>query len=671
MKLWKIENLKRMIFQDELPFTMRLCRAHFFVKSELKEKLKEQMRCVFFKKTMQNKMDAEVMRTWADRGLLGLLTVTLIGHYFGLSANAWDQWTLIVLSCAATIPVAWSAVRALRERKITVDLLASVALVVSMLSREWASAAFINLMLTCARIFDAYTEVRAKRAIQSLLKLRPERVRVKRNGAIVEEAVSSVVVGDEIIVELGERVPVDGSVLAGQAQLDQSSLTGESLPVEKGVGNEVLSSTLVASGSLVIRAEKVGEDTTFEKVVQLVAAAQQEKAGIQTTADRFAGWYIAGMFALAVGVFLVARDMHLVLSVLLVTCADDIAVAIPMAFSAGIAVAARHGIIFKGGSFLEGLTRVRTLIVDKTGTITKGNLHVERVLIFGKHAETEVVSTAASAGFFSAHPVARAVVRFAEERKIAFEKTETFEEHSGKGTHAIVSGIKFLCGKISFLREEGVDISAETERRIDEIRNESAGSVLPVARGGECIGCIVLEDEVRGEAKRAIEQLRTMGVTRTIMLTGDNERVAERVCKKAGIDEFHANLLPEDKLKYVRLCVGKKGKVAMVGDGVNDAASLSLADIGVAMGAAGTDAAIEAADVALMRDDFSKLPEAMALGKRVVRICKQNFWMWGSVNVVGLILVFGNVIGPEGAAAYNFLTDFLPIANAMRVFGGK
>lgn len=620
---------------------------------------------------MQKKVDGDVVAAWADRGLLAVLTIALALHYLGLSANAWDRWTLIVLSCAATVPVAWSALKAVRSGKITVDLLAGVALVVSILSCEWASAAFINLMLTSARIFDAYTEVRARRAIQSLLKLRPERVKVKRNGTIVSELVANIHVGDEVIVELGERVPVDGSVLAGQAQVDQSSLTGESLPIERGVGDEVLSSTLVASGSLVIRAEKVGEDTTFEKVVKLVTAAQQEKAGIQTTADRFAGWYIAGMFALAIGVFVFSRDSHLVLSVLLVTCADDIAVAIPMAFSAGIAVAARRGIIFKGGSFLEGLTRVRTLVVDKTGTVTKGNLHVDRVLAFGKHAETEVVASAASAGFFSAHPVSRAVVRFAEEKNIVFEKTEEFEEHSGKGTHAVVSGTKYLCGKVSFLREEGVEVSVETERRIDAIRDESAGSVLPVARGQACIGCIVLEDEVRGEAKRAIKQLRAMGVVRTIMLTGDNERVAKRVCEKAGIDEFHANLLPEDKLKYVRSCVGKEGKVAMVGDGVNDAASLSLADIGVAMGAAGTDAAIEAADVALMRDDLLKLPEAMALGKRVVRICVQNFWMWGTVNAIGLVLVFGNIIGPEGAAAYNFLTDFFPIFNAMRVFGEK
>jgi heavy metal translocating P-type ATPase len=605
----------------------------------------------------------------ADKFLLSLLLAVLVSHYAGLASDSFDFVLLTFFASIATVPVLYSAYLSLKDKKISVDLLAGVALVVSLANQQWASAVFINLMLTSARIFDAYTQDRARNAIRSLLKLRPEKVKVKKGTEIVEESVSRIRKDDLIIVELGERIPVDGIVVSGQAQIDQSSLTGESSLIEKSAGDEVLSSTMNMSGSLVIRAEKVGRDTIFEKMVRLVDQSQKDKAGIQTTADRFTGWYISITFLGAVLIYAFTRDLNMVLAVLLVTCADDIAVAIPMAFSAGMASAAKKGIIIKGGSFLEGLVRVKTIVMDKTGTLTRGVLRVSKVYVLDrKMTEQQVISIAASTDFFSEHPVARAVIKYASEQKIGFEKTEEFEERSGMGSRAIVGGKKIISGKLPFLREEGVSISEEQRIGMEKIMADGSSSSLSIAYDGRLVGLITFEDEIRPEAKSAIEKLRRLGVANIVMLTGDNEKVAKKVSDAVGILTYHADLLPEDKLEYVRKYIDKEHLVAMIGDGVNDAASLALADVGIAMGALGTDAAIEAADVALMKDDLSKVPEAIELGQLVARISKQDFLIWGVVNAVGLILVFARVIGPEGAAAYNFITDFFPLLNSMRMF---
>lgn len=605
----------------------------------------------------------------SDKFLLGALLIVLFLHYGKFISQSTDFALITFFASVATVPVLYSAYQSLKKGKINVDLLAGVALTVSLLNQQWASAVFINLMLTSARIFDAYTEDSARAAIKSLLKLRPEKVKIKKGENVFEELISKIQKNDLIVVELGDRIPVDGIVISGQAQIDQSSLTGESLPQEKNVGDEVLSSTINISGSLVIRAEKVGRDTAFEKMIKLVEQSQNDKAGIQTTADKFTAWYISITFMGAIMVYAFSRDLSLVLSVLLVTCADDIAVAIPMAFSAGIASAAKKGIIIKGGSFLEGLMQVKTILIDKTGTLTKGVLKVDKVYAFGEKTQKEIISLSASADFFSKHPVANAIIRYAIDNNIAFEKTEEFEEHSGMGSHAIIDGKKIVCGKLSFLQDEGVEISNQQQQAIEKIKKIGVASILFVAFEKKLIGLILLEDEIRSEAKETIKRLHKLGVEHVIMLTGDNEKVAKKVADAIGIKTFHANLFPENKIEYIKKYLNKKSKVAMIGDGVNDAAALALADIGIAMGALGADVAIEAADVALMKDDLSRVAEAIEMGKSVEAISKQDFWIWGIVNALGLGLVFAKIIGPEGAAAYNFITDFFPLINSMRMFG--
>jgi len=599
------------------------------------------------------------------------LVAVLFVHYAGVARKIYDDFFLTFFASVGTLPVLVSTYYSLKNKKISVDLLASIALVVSLLNKEWASAVFINLMLTSARILADYTDRKSQSAIRSLLKLRPEKVKVKADGKILEMPLGKVRPDDLIIIESGDRIPVDGKVISGLAEIDQSSLTGESLPVSKKIGDKVLSSTLNVSGSLIIKAEKVGKDTTFEKVIQLVEKSEINKIRIKTVADRFTAWYIVVMVIGALLLFFFSHDSRLVLAVMLVTCADDIAVAVPMAFSAAIGNAAKRGIIVKGGEFLEGLTKIKTMLLDKTGTLTSGKMRVSKIMPAHGYTAHETLELAVMADYFSEHPIAKSLVEYARHKSIKINPPKNFTEFPGRGSMATVGKNKIYCGRREFIEKNGHKFDREDEENYNELQ-KSGGTVLAVCRGRSLVGLIELQDEVRPDARQAIEKLRKYGVKNIVMLTGDNEKVAAKVSRELGIDQYHANLLPQDKLKYVKQYVTEKtGKVAMVGDGVNDAAALAISDIGIAMGAIGTDAAIEAADVALMKDNFFKIPEAIGMGRLVMKISRQDFALWAILNVIGLTLAFARVIGPEEAAAFNFITDFIPIFNSLRLFRYK
>jgi len=606
-----------------------------------------------------------------DKRLLVALFVVLIFYYANFLPSKFSDPVLAFFASIATLPVLASAFASIREKKISVDLLAGIALLFSLINREWASAVFINSMLTSARLFSSYTEKKSRSVIKSLLKIRPQKVKIKKGKDVFEESVSRVKKGDLLVIELGDRIPVDGVVVSGEAMIDQSSLTGESIPVCKKKGDKVLSSTLNVSGTIVLKTEKVGKNTVFEKIIRLVEASQKEKVGIRSLADKFASVYVVMAFLGAIVLYLVFRDPALVLSVLLVTCADDIAVAVPMAFAAAMGSAAQSGIIVKGGEYLEVLTKVKTVILDKTGTITKGKMQVREIVPQQGFDKDEVLKLAAIADFFSKHPIAKAIVECAKKRGIKYEEPEEYEEASGRGAVALFKGKKVVCGRLSFLQEYGIKTKKWQIEKMNKLKEEKAANVLPVGFDKEIVGFLVLADETRPEVKKAIDSLRSLGVKKFVILTGDNEKAAAQAAEETGIKEYYANLLPEEKVKYVKKHLGGEDKVAMVGDGINDAASLAISDVGIAMGAIGTDAAIEAADVALMKDDISKIPEAVKLSRKVMSIAWQDFWIWGIVNFIGLFLVFSKIIGPEGAAAYNFITDFLPLLNSLRLFKYK
>jgi len=525
----------------------------------------------------------------------------------------------------------------------------------------------VSLMLASARLFARYTASQAKNALAGLMKLRPTKIHLSVDGKICEVSIEQVKVGDLVVVESGERVAVDGVVESGEASIDQSSLTGESEPVAKKAGEEVLSSTLNVSGSLMVRAKKVGGDTTFAKILELVEKSQASKAPIASMVERFAGRYIFFTLLGATALYVFTQKIDLVLAVLLVTCADDLAVAIPLAFTAAIGVAARWGIIIKGGEFLEGLTKVRAMVFDKTGTITEGKTKVEETITFGGYSQDEFLAVLGAAESESGHPAAKAVKKLIAAKGINLLRITKVHEEPGFGIRGKIDGEEIIAGKTKFLKDNGIVFSDEESGLIEEQKAKNR-MVTVLSRGGRVIGFVAMRDAVRAGAADIIKKLRSMGVDKIAMLTGDNEKIAAQVSQEVGITEWQANLLPKDKIEYLRKAVNADYKVAMVGDGVNDAAALALADLGIAMGVVGSDAAIESADVVLMKDKIGNIPEAMDLSRYALRIIKQDLWLWGAVNAVGLALVFGGVIGPRGAAAYNFLTDFLPLLNSLKLF---
>jgi len=602
---------------------------------------------------------------------LVVLIIVLVVHYFKVFSFDLDNFVLILVALIATLPVVWNAVKALKKRQIGIELLASIALIFSFLAKEYASAVFINLMLTSARILGAYTENRSRRAIQNLFKLKPEKARIRVNNEVLEVAIDKIRKGDLVVVELGDRIPIDGNVMEGEAEVDQSSLTGESLPVDKKIGDQVYNSTVVISGNLIIKAEKIGEETTLEKIIQLVEEAARHKPGITTSVEIFTSWYVILMLIGSGILYFISRDLSLVLAVVLVVCADDIAVAVPLAFIASIGHAAKKGVIIKGGDFLEGINKAKVLIVDKTGTLTRGKLKVENFFVFNDWKSNDVLQFAGAASLLSSHPSAKAILKYAEENNIKPQQSDNFEEKSGKGAEIMVKGKKIVTGKMSFFEELGIKMSDYQKRDIEREKDKGLNTTL-IGYDGSLIGFFTLTDEIRPNVKNILSELKDLGIEKIIMLTGDNEKIAKNIAEKVGITEYHANLLPEDKLKYLKKYLSKNYKVMAIGDGVNDAALLNAADISIAMGGIGADVTIESGDIVLMQDNLSQVPETIRLARYTARVSKQNFVIWGITNGVGLYLVFSGfvpvIILPTFAAAYNFLTDFVPILNSTRLF---
>ena len=586
---------------------------------------------------------------------------------------------LAFLSCLGLVPVAISALQSLFNRRLSVDLLASIALGFSLLSREWFSAAFITLMLAFARVFDHITQARAKKTIESLMKYHVERVRLKVNDSVKEVHVSEVRPGDLVIVDAGDRMPVDGVVVSGQADVDESSLTGESELVPKKAGDRVFTSTVNDSGSLVVRTEKIGKDTTLSRIIALVDEASRSKNAAERVADRFTQWYILLSLAASGAMYAFGLPPREILAVLLVVCADDIAVAVPLAFTAAMSHAARRGVVVKGSAAFEQLSKAKYVLTDKTGTLTKGKPRVVDVKAYGSWQLHDIVTRFASGASESRHMVSRAVTEYAAAKGFKPHTPDEFEEISGQGVSFTHDGDAMLSGRLSFMEQRGCHIPEDVRRDIDVEKDAGCGIVC-LAVNGKVVGLLSYRDELRPRAKDIIAETRRYGVREWHMLTGDNERAASSVARELGIRHYHANMTPESKVEFIKKFEhehsggGKKdgkrdrekGIVVYIGDGVNDAASLALADVSIAMGGIGADAAIEAADITIMKDHLGRVPETMGMARKVMGVMRGNFWIWAMTNAVGLSLVALGFLGPAGAATYNFLTDFIPIGNAMR-----
>jgi Cd2+/Zn2+-exporting ATPase len=601
-----------------------------------------------------------------DIFLFIILALALIASFFKLLPASLSGQILIVVGIIATLPVLASAFRAIIKRRVSIDLLAAVALIAALIAKEWFSVVFINLMITSARIFASFVEARSRRAIESLLKLKPEVATIEQDGKLIQVSLDKIKKGDNVIVGLGERIPVDGVILKGEASIDQSSMTGESMPVYKKKGEQVLSSTIVVSGNITVVADKIGKETAFEKIIDLVEKSQNNKAGVETLEEKFTVYYIFITIGVSILVYFFTSNINLVLALLLVSCADDIAVAVPMAIMTAITHSARDGAIIKGGNYIERLAKIKVIVFDKTGTLTKGKLKVKEVLTLEEKDESKILYIAGCLSAMSHHPIAAAVTECVNTKGIAIKEPLKFEEYPGKGMFGMLGKDKIAMGNFAHLEDLKIKIDSKTKEKIEKATNEGYNVTL-VAEDDKVVGGIVLEDVLRDGIKETIARLRRMGIKKMVILTGDNEKVAEKISREAGIRQYHANLLPEQKTEYLKKYLGKEGLVAMVGDGVNDAPCLALADLGIAMGAIGSDAAIESADIAMMKDDITQLPEIIRVAKKTMQVVRQDFILWGFLNILGFTLVGIGFLNPSGAAAYNFLTDFIPILNSLQL----
>jgi len=577
--------------------------------------------------------------------------------FLGGARNPYVTAAGVICTIAGGFPIFKEAYENIAERRMTMELSMTIALVAALLIREIVTALIITLFVLVAEILEGLTVGRGRQAIQRLVDLLPSTATVRRVGEWKDADIREIAIGDEVLVRPGARIPVDGSVAGGHSFVDQAAITGESMPVEKVAGAAVYAGTINQSGALEIRVERLGRDTTFGKIVEAVERAEKSRAPIQGIADRLAGYLVYFAIAAAAVTFLLTHNVRSTISVVIVAGACGIAAGTPLAILGAIGQAAQGGAIIKGGLYLEKLGEIDTILLDKTGTLTYGMPEVMEIRPADGVKPSELVEAAAIAEARSEHPVARAILKKASEMGIRARQSEQFDYTPGRGIIAEVAGERIVAGSAAHLCEAGISSEDGTDEKSD-------GGVL-VARGGRYLGSIQVADLVRPEAKDAIHHLKRMGL-KTILLTGDSRSVAERVGTALGVDEICAELLPEEKLRRVEELLAQGRKVAMVGDGINDAPALAQATIGVAMGS-GTDVARESADIVLIGSDLSKLAETWRIARRCHRTIMENFTGTLVVDTIGVGLAAFGFLNPLLAAFIHVSSEMAFILNSARL----
>jgi Cd2+/Zn2+-exporting ATPase/Cu+-exporting ATPase len=563
----------------------------------------------------------------------------------------------VICALVGGYPIFHEATENILERRMTMELSMAIAILAALAIREVSTALLITLFVLVAEVLEGLTVGRGRSAIRRLIELLPSSATLGERGGWREVGVQQVLVGDLVLIKPGSRIPADGSVVGGHSFVDQATITGEAMPVEKDAGKHVYAGTINQSGALVVRVERLGRDTTFGKIIQAVEQAEQSRAPIQRIADRLAGYLVYFAFGAAILTFIVTHNIRSTISVIIVAGACGIAAGTPLAILGAIGRAAQQGAIIKGGLYLEKLADLDTILLDKTGTLTIGTPELVDVRPAPEISAAALLKTAAMAESRSEHPVAKAILKKAIERGIVYQDSSLFEYTPGKGVSAICDGEEVVVGSENFLLERGVLLSNGY--------GHSADSEVFVARKAKFLGTLVVADRLRPEAKEAIQSLKSMGL-KTVLLTGDAKAVAEEVGQKLGVDEVASDLLPEQKLQYVKRLAEASHTVAMVGDGVNDAPALAEATVGVAMGS-GTDVAQESADVVLIGSDLSKLVETLRIARRCRRTIMQNFVGTLVVDSIGVGMAAFGLLNPLLAAFIHVSSELVFLLNSARL----
>jgi Cd2+/Zn2+-exporting ATPase/Cu+-exporting ATPase len=596
---------------------------------------------------------------WTEAFRIGLVALAAVATWFRFGGPV-PRINVIALFgvLIGGWPIFKEATENITARRMTMELSMSIAIIAAAAISEFFTALIITLFVLAAEMLESATVSRGRRAIRDLLEFLPRSVTVRDGVRVREASADEIRVGDSVLVNPGGLVPVDGVVVGGHSFVDQSRITGESMPAEKVPGAEVYAGTINQSGALEIRVERIGRDTSYGRIIEAVEEAERSRAPVQELADRLAGYLVYLALAASAVTFVVTCDMRSTISVVIVAGACGVAAGTPLAILGGIGRAARLGVIIKGGLYLETLGKVETAVLDKTGTLTFGLARAESVVSAAGTSEGEVLEAAASAEVRSEHPLGKAIIEFARERGISPREPERFDYTPGQGIATMVAGETLLVGNRRFLARHRIEFPSN-------LAGADGVAEILVARDGRFLGALVVADTIRSEARQAVQTLQRMKI-RTVLLTGDTQLVADDVARKLGIDEVEANLLPERKLARIKSLVSEGRVVAMVGDGINDAPALAQASVGVAMGS-GTDVACESADVVLLGNDLIKFAETLAIARWTRRIIWQNFAGTIVVDLIGIGMAATGLLHPTVAAFIHVVSEMTFILNSARL----
>lgn len=607
----------------------------------------------------------------------GISAAALVAGYISEKAEA-APGLFIPLYVVAMVFGGWGNFRkafySLPRFEFNMSVLMSAAVIGAMAIGQWEEGAVVAFLYAVSEMLESWTMERARRSIRQLMDIAPKVARIRRDGREVEVPVEEIKIGDVMIIRPGEKIAMDGRIIKGESAINEAAITGESVPVEKGPGSEVFAGTLNTHGSLEVEVTKLVEDTTIAKIIHMVEEAQAKRAPSQAFVDRFAAVYTPVVLVIAAGIVLIpplllgydwAPWIYRGLALLVVACPCALVVSTPVAIVSAIGNAARNGVLIKGGIYLEEAGALEAVAFDKTGTLTKGEPAVTDIIPLGSLSELELLQMAASLEARSEHPLAVAIVKAADARGLKVEPAEGFSALTGRGAQGQVGGQTVYIGNLRLFEERGIS----TAPILDRVRRlqEEGKTAMVIGTDQGYLGIIAVADEVREVSKKAVAELKRAGIRKTIMLTGDNEATARAMAARVGVDDFRAELLPQDKVSAIEGLLKDYGKVAMVGDGINDAPALALATVGIAMGGAGTDTALETADIVLMADDLSKLPFTIRLSRAALRVIRQNITFSLVIKAIAVLAVFPGWLTLWLAILADMGASLLVTLNGMRL----
>jgi Cd2+/Zn2+-exporting ATPase/Cu+-exporting ATPase len=665
-KIDGVESADVLLSSEKARITMRNRQPHL---SEFKKAVEDIGYWIPEEKRASNgenrKMEDIAQKSFRLFGLVfgGILLVVVAGEWLGLfqSLTSWIPfWAGALFVVAMGYPVFRQVVVAAGKGMVTPHALMALGAVTALVAGEWVTAAIVVFFMRTGDYIESYTTDKARDSVRSLTELAPQTATVLRDGQEQEVSIDEVKQGDQVLVRPGGKIPVDGTVLEGHATVDQAPITGESMPVEVSGGSIVFASTIAQGGRLLLRADAIGRDSTFGKIISMVEEAEAHKGDVQRFADKFSAYYLPVVAGIALLTYILSGNVMATVAVMVVACACAFALATPVALLATVGSNAKRGVLIKGGKYIETLAKADVLLIDKTGTLTFGRPEISDIIPLNGCSTGELLATAASAEQYSEHPLGKAVTEAARQRFLTLRKPDHFEELTGNGVRA-----QFDSHTVTVGNERLIEPDESSRQRIAAIK-EKGKTVITVQRDGILLGLLAAKDSERSEVGEALNRIRSLGIDHIELLTGDNTETARNLAERLGI-EFQAELLPEDKIEVAKRYQSEGRTVVMVGDGINDAPALAQADVGIAMGTTGTDVAIETADITLMRDDWNLVPELFDSARKTMRVIKWNFGFTTVYNLAGLSLAAFGFLPPVIAAAAQSLPDVGILLNSSRL----